>query len=138
MKNPFRALIVTVALAPLFVPLMAWDAPLGPENLKPQTLCPVMGGAIDSTIYTDYQGQRVYFCCPGCVDSFLSAPEKYFERAAADSILFESVQTICPVMGNPINRDFWVWHMGRGVYFCFEHCIGTFLAEPRKYLDTIR
>lgn len=138
MKTTFRAMIVTAALAVLSAALMAEDAPLRPEDLKPQTLCPVMGSPIDSTVYTDYQGQRIYFCCPGCSDMFLKTPEKYFEQAAKDSILFQSVQTICPVMGNPIDPEFWVWYKGRGVYFCCGHCIEPFLAEPEKYLEKIR
>ena len=39
-----------------------------PEVLAPavQTTCPVMGGAINKDVYADYEGKRVYFCCPGC------------------------------------------------------------------------
>jgi len=36
------------------------------KELKNQTNCPVMGGKIDSTIFTDIQDQRVYHCCPMC------------------------------------------------------------------------
>jgi Cu(I)/Ag(I) efflux system membrane fusion protein len=42
-----------------------------------QTICPVMGGKIDKTVFTNYQGKRVYFCCPGCIDEFNKDPEKY-------------------------------------------------------------
>ena len=40
------------------------------EELKPQTQCPVMGGAVDKDVYLDYQGQRVYFCCESCKGEF--------------------------------------------------------------------
>ena len=40
----------------------------GKGPLKPQTFCPVMGGPIDTTIYVDYKGMRIYFCCKGCIE----------------------------------------------------------------------
>ena len=45
-----------------------------------QTVCPVMGGKINKSIYTEYQGQKVYFCCGGCVGKFEKEPEKYISK----------------------------------------------------------
>jgi len=45
-----------------------------------QTTCPVMGGAIDKNIFTEYQGKKVYFCCPGCKEKFEEQPEKYVAK----------------------------------------------------------
>ncbi len=45
-----------------------------------QTTCPVMGGAIDKTIFVEYKGKKVYFCCPGCVETFKANPEKYLAK----------------------------------------------------------
>ena len=45
-----------------------------------QTLCPVMGGAINKDYYITYEGKKVYFCCPGCEEIFLKSPEKYLEK----------------------------------------------------------
>jgi len=45
-----------------------------------QTTCPVMGGKIDRSIYTQYKSQRVYFCCAGCEEKFLSSPETYVSK----------------------------------------------------------
>jgi YHS domain-containing protein len=42
-----------------------------------QTTCPVMGGEIDPTVYTDYHGVRVYFCCPPCIETFEADPQEY-------------------------------------------------------------
>jgi len=109
-----------------------------PEGFKAQTKCPVMGGDITTDSYVDYQGQRVYFCCPGCEGTFLADPDKYFEAAAKDSILFENVQTTCPVMGNPIDRQFFTYYKGRGIYFCCAGCIDKFNADPDKYLKAMR
>ena len=41
-----------------------------------QTTCPVMGGPIDPSVFTEYQGKKVYFCCQECLDKFKAAPEQ--------------------------------------------------------------
>lgn len=40
-------------------------------------ICPVMGGKVNPKIFTEYEGKKVYFCCPGCVSQFEKNPEKY-------------------------------------------------------------
>ena len=47
-----------------------------------QTICPVMGNPINKNIYTDYNGKRVYFCCPPCPSRFKQHPEAYLQRLA--------------------------------------------------------
>lgn len=113
------------------------DAPEA-SVLKNQTLCPVMGGKIDSTVYTDIQGQRVYHCCPGCAKSLKADPDKYFKKAAKDNILFENIQTTCPVTGKVIKeKTAFVDFEGRRVYFCCAMCSGKFDKAPQKYLSVL-
>ncbi|MFW6164324.1 MAG: YHS domain-containing protein [Planctomycetota bacterium] len=45
-----------------------------------QKTCPVMGGDINKEHYVDYEGKRIYFCCPGCDRTFSESPEKYIEK----------------------------------------------------------
>ena len=59
------------------------------SDLKPQTVCPVMGGKIDKDVYVDYQGKRVYFCCSSCKDVFLKEPGKYMKKLEEDKVLLE-------------------------------------------------
>jgi len=107
-------------------------------ELKNQTLCPVMGGKIDSTAYTDIQGQRVYHCCPMCSAKLKDDPDKYFKQAAADGVLFENVQTFCPVTGKKLDKkETYVDYEGRRVYFCCSNCIPTFEKDPQKYLSIL-
>ncbi len=61
-------------------PSMMTMSEAGPEEKIEQTVCPVMGGAIDKEIFIEYEGKKVYFCCPGCSDTFLADPEKYLEK----------------------------------------------------------
>lgn len=51
-----------------------------PQQLAPQTLCPVMGNAIDTTLYVDYQGKRIFVCCGGCIAEVKKNPEKYLKK----------------------------------------------------------
>jgi|GEM_PF-1836134 len=66
---------------------------------KAQTLCPVMGGPIDRTIFADYKGQRVYFCCAGCKEQFEADPEKFLKKMADDGVSPEKVAVICSNCG---------------------------------------
>ena len=45
-----------------------------------QTICPVMEGAINKAIFTEYEGKKVYFCCAGCKEKFEKEPEKYIAK----------------------------------------------------------
>lgn len=51
-----------------------------PTPAKKQTLCPVMAGKINPNLYTDYKEQRIYFCCPVCLELFKKDPEKYLKK----------------------------------------------------------
>ena len=102
-----------------------------------QTHCPVMGGPIDSSVYTDIQGQRVYHCCPMCSDNLKANPDKYFSEAAGRGILFENIQTTCPVSGELIDTTVYADYKGRRVYFCCENCMPEFAKKPRFYLDKL-
>ena len=48
-----------------------------------QKICPVMGGKIDPTVFTEHKGRKVYFCCKACIDTFKADPEKYLAKLAA-------------------------------------------------------
>ena len=52
------------------------------KALVPQKTCPVMGSPIDKSIFVDYKGKRVYFCCAGCPETFKQDPEKYLKVLA--------------------------------------------------------
>ncbi len=57
------------------------------EAESAQTECPVMvGNKIDPTIYTDYQGKRVFLCCNFCRQAFIKNPEKYLDKLPQFSI----------------------------------------------------
>ena len=56
------------------------DAEKVAEAASEQTLCPVMDQPINKELFVEYEGKKVYFCCPGCEETFAKAPEKYIEK----------------------------------------------------------
>lgn len=137
------ALTVVAAIASLAFLAGAEDAKEAAETeshmgFKSQTHCPVMGGEIDSTVFTDIQGQRVYHCCPGCSKMLKEDPDKYFEKAAADSIIFQNIQTICPVGGEPLGSEpVYTYYEGRTVALCCAKCGAVFAENPEEYLKKL-
>jgi len=61
------------------------------EGVHPQTHCPVMGGAINKTVFVDYKGLRIYFCCAGCEETFLNDAERYLEKMRAEGVEPEAI-----------------------------------------------
>ncbi len=61
---------------------LAWTgiAADAPASGQAQAVCPVMSGKTNPNLFTDYQGQRVYFCCPACLELFKKDPEKYMQK----------------------------------------------------------
>ena len=53
---------------------------------KPQETCPVMGGKINKSLYADYEGKRVYFCCAGCIAPFNKEPEKFIKQLEGEGV----------------------------------------------------
>ena len=85
---------VAVSLALAIVLSSAGYAPAGEEavNPTPQTTCPVRGMPIDKEAFADYQGKRVYFCCPGpeaCQKGFMKDPERYIKEMEDQGITLE-------------------------------------------------
>ena len=66
------------------------------RGAKAQTTCPVMGGKINKKYYADYQGKRVYFCCPACIGTFKKDPAKYLKKLDAEGV---TPAAICPKCG---------------------------------------
>ena len=51
-----------------------------------QTSCPVMGRAIDESIFVEHGDRRVYFCCVACESTFKRAPAVFLAKLAAEPV----------------------------------------------------
>jgi len=81
--NKIKAVILALALT-AFAAGSLWAA-----DPKPQPLCPVLAGNIDKSLYADYQGKRIYFCCKGCDAEFNKNPEKYMKKLQEEGVTLE-------------------------------------------------
>ena len=61
-----------------------------------QTMCPVMGNAIDKKLFVDHEGKRIYVCCAGCLETIKKDPATYIKQMEDQGItLFKA-----PVKGS--------------------------------------
>jgi YHS domain-containing protein len=68
---------------------------------KPQTHCPVHEKMkIDKDIYVDYEGKRIYFCCPWCPPKFKENPAKYMKKLEEWGVTPEDAPTQTPDSGH--------------------------------------
>lgn len=58
-----------------------------------QATCPVLGSSVSKKVYTDYQGKRIYFCCPPCIQEFKKDPDKYMKQFEKDGVVLEDAPT---------------------------------------------
>jgi YHS domain-containing protein len=75
-----RTLTIIIALSAFFA---------GTASTAPQANCPIMGGPINKQHYSDYQGKRVYFCCPACIPEFKKDPAKYVKKLEDQGIVLD-------------------------------------------------
>jgi len=104
---------------------------------KAQTTCPVMGGEVNTNLYVDYDGKRIYVCCKGCIETVKKDPVKYIRELEAAGVTLTKTQTTCPVLGGKIDNKVYADYKGQRVYFCCSGCIQKFQNDPEKYLKKL-
>ena len=46
-------------------------------------------------------------------------------------------QILCPIMGNPINKDIYTDYNSKRIYFCCDGCPAEFEKDPEKYMKIL-
>jgi YHS domain-containing protein len=129
----------------------ASEQQLAAAAIARQKICPVTGkplGSMGDPVAVDVNGQRLYVCCAGCVNTVKDNPAKYAagrpeitvtNATKADAALIAR-QKVCPVMderlggmGNPIK----VMIGDKPIFLCCKGCIKKIQAEPAKYLAMV-
>ena len=83
-------ILLIIALVIAFAPaIQATDSDNAVKATKSQTLCPVMGGKINKSLYVDAEGKRIYVCCAGCIGKIKADPKKYIKALEDDGITLE-------------------------------------------------
>lgn len=88
--------IMTLVGTALTVMPAAGDDSTPGQAVKKQTLCPIMGGAVNTNVYADANGKRVYFCCGGCPATFQKDPAKYIKKMEAEGITLDRTPPAAP------------------------------------------
>jgi len=55
-----------------------------------QTVCPVMSGPINTNLFVDYAGKRVYVCCKGCLTDLKRDPAKYIRQLEGQGVKLDA------------------------------------------------
>jgi len=107
-----------------------------------QKTCPVTGEAVDKSIYSDYQGKRIYFCCASCKTAFAKKPEMYLTKLSdtgeKPALLPLVPQKTCPVMGGAVDKNIYYDYNGMRIYVCCAGCIDPIKNDPEKYLKKLK
>ncbi|MGE0883762.1 MAG: heavy metal translocating P-type ATPase [Blastocatellales bacterium] len=112
----------------------------------------------------DHKGETYYFCNPNCLRKFSSDPEGYLSKSprllemvmpgpmvqlggkskslpvmtsspAATSVQTEThIDPVCGMTVNPATAAGKHEHKGKTYYFCSEHCLHKFSADPEAVL----
>lgn len=107
--------------------------------------CPVMGKTeiVDkNTKFSEYNGEKYYFCCSGCESKFEKNPQKYIGELSLPGNVYEvdgkTRHFACPVCDGKgiVDKDdqFIVHNSGKHYYFCSENCKVEFEKDPQKYI----
>ena len=59
----------------------------------PQTVCPVLGGEIDKSLFAEVEGNKIYVCCAGCIDKINDEPKKYIDQLEKQGITLDKAAT---------------------------------------------
>lgn len=101
-----------------------------------QIACPLTGRKVNPDKTVEVNGVSVGLCCDGCLGK-----AKKSDNLVA--LLFTktdkgfTLQTECPVSGEPIDVTKVVEHDGKNVYFCCEKCPKAFTDDPEKFEEKL-
>ncbi|MDA7979222.1 MAG: TRASH domain-containing protein [Pirellulales bacterium] len=103
-----------------------------------QVGCPLSGGPIAGDKKVKIGTTEVDFCCQNCQGKIAKMDQKeqvatVFGSAAKGF----TMQTKCPVSGQPISTEHTVKHEGTDIYFCCPNCKAGFEKDPAKYADKV-
>jgi hypothetical protein len=86
--------VSSVAAAAQGAPAIASDLPgavaaetagdAGKVGEKPQTKCPIRGGAINRKLFADVEGYRIYVCCSPCLAKVRADPQAAIAKIRAN------------------------------------------------------
>ena len=65
-----------------------------------QTVCPVMGGEINTKLFVDADGKRIYVCCGSCLTKVEKDPAKYIAQLEKNGVILDKAPAADPANPN--------------------------------------
>jgi P-type Cu+ transporter len=97
---------------------------------------PVCGMTVDPAHAAgsyEHAGQTYYFCNVSCLNRFKADPARYTKLRASTG---SQKDPVCGMDVEPGDAAGMVEHAGQTYYFCSDHCVRTFKADPDRYIGT--
>jgi hypothetical protein len=69
---------------------------------KAQVTCPIMGGAVNTNIFADVKGCRVYVCCEACKAKVLAEPDQALAKIKENGEMAACAP--CDKCGQPMDK----------------------------------
>jgi YHS domain-containing protein len=133
------------------------------ESGKPQTIDIFSGKPVNRSVFTDYDGERIYFCCDVERQEFLKDPAFFLKKIRERGIILDPAsktssptpstgasptsevkgepgkpQTVDVFSGKPVVRSVYTDYDGERIYFCCDYEKGIFLKDPELNMQRIR
>lgn len=81
MRNLLMVGILIFAAAAVAYPFLSGAAE---KQEITQSVCPVSSKKIDANVYTNFEGNRIYFCSEASKEAFLKNPDAYLPNLILD------------------------------------------------------
>jgi Cu+-exporting ATPase len=85
----------------------------------------------------EHRGTTWYFCGKRCLERFGADPDKYTGTPTQATVPLPEAITdpVCGMTVSPASAAGSHVHAGKTWYFCSQHCLHAFKADPGKFLD---
>jgi P-type Cu+ transporter len=82
----------------------------------------------------EHAGHTYYFCNVSCLNRFKADPARYTTTPLTST--GSQKDPVCGMDVEPRDAAGMVQHAGQTYYFCSDHCVKKFKADPDRYIET--
>ncbi len=72
------------------------DAKTTEQSDKRQTVCPITGEGINTNLFVDVLGKRIFVCCKGCISPIKKDPAKYISQMEKEGVTLDKAPVAAP------------------------------------------
>lgn len=114
------------------------DAAQSKPAFQGNATCPVSGEKVDTSVFVERGGERIYFCCKNCMAKAGADLEGTYAKAYPEDKAVDAKNTTCPVMGEALDKDAKsVTIQGHKIGVCCPACDKKLRKSAQFYLALI-